>query len=122
MWKARIRVMLKKGVLDPQGETVRRSLGALGYHQVKEVRVGKYMEVTVDTPDRGDAEAQVDEMCRRLLANPVIEDFAFDLYPMGELACAGEPVAVEESLTTSGAAVDRGVPSSGAGVSGVGSA
>lgn len=86
MWKARIRVMLKKGVLDPQGETVKRSLGALGYDQVAEVRVGKFMEVLVDASDHETASGVVDEMCRRLLANPVIEDYSFDLDPV-EVGC-----------------------------------
>lgn len=79
MWKAEIRVKLKKGVLDPQGNAVRRSLGALGYPSVAEVRVGKYMEVFLEAEDPEEARRQVEEMCRRLLANPVIEQYAFDL-------------------------------------------
>lgn len=114
MWKARIRVMLKKGVLDPQGETVRRSLAALGYAQVEEVRVGKYLEVTLDTPNREDAAAQVEEMCRRLLANPVIEDFGFDLDPAGDQDIVSEPVSA------AGVDADRGAPISGGGLAGVG--
>ncbi len=79
MWRAEIRVRLKKGVLDPQGAAVERSLAALGYQGVAGVRVGKLLELTIDAPGREEAERWVDEMCRRLLANPVIEEYAFDL-------------------------------------------
>ncbi len=79
MWQADIHVTLKKGVLDPQGGAVQRSLAALGYEGVAGVRVGKYLQVRVDAPDRDAAARQVDEMCRRLLANPVIEEYRFDL-------------------------------------------
>lgn len=85
-WQADIHVILKKGVLDPQGNAVQRSLQALGYPGVAEVRVGKYLQVRVDAPDRETAARQVEEMCRRLLANPVIEEFSFELK---EAAAAG---------------------------------
>jgi len=79
VWKATIKVLLKKSVLDPQGQAVQKALHALGYKNVPDVRVGKYMEVTVDGADRDGAAAQVREMCERLLANMVIEDYTFDL-------------------------------------------
>ncbi|MBO8169134.1 MAG: phosphoribosylformylglycinamidine synthase subunit PurS [Thermoanaerobacteraceae bacterium] len=79
MFRAEIKVMLKKGVLDPQGGAVERSLHALEYDNVSQVRVGKYMELTLDAADREAAKQQVREMCERLLANPVIEDYTFDL-------------------------------------------
>ena len=79
MWKVKIEVTLKKGVLDPQGVTVEKSLAALGYGNVKHMRVGKYMEFTLSDVSREQAGAQVQEMCRRLLVNPVIEDYTFDL-------------------------------------------
>jgi len=79
VYRAKIRVTLKKGVLDPQGNAVERSLHALDYGNVSEVRIGKYMELSLDTADREAAEQQVHEMCQRLLANPVIEDYNFDL-------------------------------------------
>ncbi|MDN5347819.1 MAG: phosphoribosylformylglycinamidine synthase subunit PurS [Clostridia bacterium] len=79
MFTARIYITLKSGVLDPQGEAVKKGLAALGYECVKEVRVGKYLELRLDAPDTASAQAQVEEMCRRLLANPVIEDFRVEV-------------------------------------------
>ncbi|HEY8391565.1 MAG TPA: phosphoribosylformylglycinamidine synthase subunit PurS [Capillibacterium sp.] len=79
MWRAEIKVLLKKSVLDPQGRAVENALTSLGYTNVNRVRIGKYLEVTIATPDRAAAEAQVREMCTRLLTNPVIEDYTFTL-------------------------------------------
>ncbi len=79
MWKARIQVTLKESVLDPQGETVEKALKTLGYLNVEDVRVGKYLEVTVEGRDKEDVEKQVVEMCQRLLTNPVIEDYTFEV-------------------------------------------
>ncbi len=79
MWLARIHVTLKPVVNDPQGLAVMGGLQQLGYTGVESVRLGKYLEVRLAAPDRATAEAQVDEMCRRLLANPVIEDYRFAL-------------------------------------------
>jgi phosphoribosylformylglycinamidine synthase len=77
--RVKIFVCLKDGVLDPQGKAVERSLHTLGYKDVQDVRVGKYMEVGLDAPTREAAEAQVREMCEKLLANPVIEDYRFEI-------------------------------------------
>jgi phosphoribosylformylglycinamidine synthase len=71
----RIDVTHLPGVLDPQGATVERALPALGYDNVSEVSIGKTIRLTVDAPDADAAVAQVDEMCHRLLANPVIERY-----------------------------------------------
>ncbi len=79
MFLARVYVTLKPTVNDPQGLTIRGALHSLGFAAVESVRAGKYMEIRVDTPDRVTAEGQVTEMCRKLLANPVIEDFRFEL-------------------------------------------
>ncbi|HEY3353403.1 MAG TPA: phosphoribosylformylglycinamidine synthase subunit PurS [Polyangia bacterium] len=76
---ARIYVTLKPGVLDPQGQAVRRSLGRLGFGGVEDVRVGKYLEVRLEAADRDAASKQLDEMCRQLIANTVIEDYRFEL-------------------------------------------
>lgn len=73
--KARVTVMLKSGVLDPQGEAVRHALGALGFAGVAGVRQGKVIEL--DLAD-GTTEAEVDEMCRGLLANPVMESYRIE--------------------------------------------
>jgi phosphoribosylformylglycinamidine synthase len=79
MYLARVYVTLKPTVNDPQGLTIRGGLHSLGFEAVQSVRAGEYMEIRLDAPDRATAEAQVTEMCRKLLANPVIEDFRFEL-------------------------------------------
>ena len=75
----KIFVSLKGGVLDPQGKAVERSLHTLGYKEAQDVRMGKYIEVDIDAPSREAAEARVREMCEKLLANPVIEDYRFEI-------------------------------------------
>jgi phosphoribosylformylglycinamidine synthase len=79
LYLARIYVTLKPVVNDPQGQTILGSLKTLGFGSVEDVRFGKYLEVRVNESDQPRAEAVVSEMCRRLLANPVIEEFRFDL-------------------------------------------
>jgi len=74
-WLARVRVTLKPVVLDPQGGAVLRGLRQLGYESVTDVRVGKYLELTLTAADQAGAEAAVKQMCDRLLANPVIERY-----------------------------------------------
>lgn len=90
MYRAEIKVMLKAGVLDPQGKAVQGSLLTLGYGNVASVRVGKLIQLELDAADQADAERQVDEMCRRLLANPVIESYTFTVAP-ADAAAAGAP-------------------------------
>ncbi len=78
--KARVFVTLKRGVLDPQGSAVNRSLHAMGYAEVSDVRLGKLIEVTLDGQVPEDEERRrLDEMCRKLLANTVIEDYRIEL-------------------------------------------
>jgi len=72
---ARVYITLKPGVNDPQGLTIRHALHQLGYTSVASVRAGKYLEIQMEAPDHQEATRQVEEMCRRLLANPVIETF-----------------------------------------------
>ncbi|MGH7823151.1 MAG: phosphoribosylformylglycinamidine synthase subunit PurS [Candidatus Binatia bacterium] len=76
---ARVYVTPKRGVLDPQGKAVAHSLHALGFEEVDDVRIGKYLEVRLGRTSRAQAESRVREMCERLLANQVIEDFRFEL-------------------------------------------
>lgn len=76
---ARIHVTLKKSVLDPQGSAVTRSLHALGYDEVEDVRIGKYLEVKLTAEDRAAAEERVRAMCEQLLANTVIETYQIEL-------------------------------------------
>jgi phosphoribosylformylglycinamidine synthase len=77
--KARIAidVMLKDGILDPQGKTVEENLPSLGFEGVSGVRVGKHIELEIEAQSRDEALARVEEMSRRLLSNPVIEDFSY---------------------------------------------
>ncbi len=77
--KARIRITLKNGVLDPQGKAIQNALGGLGFSGIEEVRQGKYIEVDLAATDEAAARAEVERMCRELLANLVIEDYAFEL-------------------------------------------
>ena len=77
--KARVYVMLKTGVLDPQGEAVRHALGALGFDGVQGVRQGKVIELDLAARDKAAAEAEVKEMCEKLLANTVIESYQIEL-------------------------------------------
>jgi phosphoribosylformylglycinamidine synthase PurS subunit len=84
MFLARVYVTLKPTVNDPQGLTIRGGLHSLGFAEVEGVRAGKYMEVRLQAADRAQAERQVAEMCRLLLANPVIEDYRFQLEETGE--------------------------------------
>ena len=72
-------VTLKEGVLDPQGKAVENSLHSLGFGAVREVRVGKYLELSLDVAETEDAEQQARRMCEQLLANPVIEDYRFEV-------------------------------------------
>jgi phosphoribosylformylglycinamidine synthase len=90
---ARINVMLKPVVNDPQGLVVRDGLQGLGFEGVEAVRVGKRIEVTVSAEDTGAAQRAVDGMCDQLLANPVIEWFEFEI----------EPAPVDEGAGVGGA-------------------
>ena len=82
MFLARVYVTLKPAVNDPQGLTGMGGLHSLGYETVEDVRIGKYLEIRVDTEDQAQAENDVAGMCDRLLANPVIENFRFTLEPI----------------------------------------
>jgi phosphoribosylformylglycinamidine synthase len=79
MYQSRIFITLKATVNDPQGVTVLSSLHRLGFDKAEDVRVGKYLLVNINEADRAKAENAVTEMCQKLLANPVIEEFRFDL-------------------------------------------
>ncbi len=77
--RATVTVMLKNGVLDPQGEAVRRALGSLGFGGVEGVRQGKVIELDLAATDRTIAEAEVRQMCEKLLANTVIESYRVEI-------------------------------------------
>lgn len=77
MPKANVYITLKPSLLDAQGKVVQGALEKLGFTNVSNVRIGKYIQI--DLQNGGDLEQQVDEMCRKLLANPVIEDYRFEI-------------------------------------------
>ena len=77
--KARVHVMLKTGVLDPQGEAVRHALGTMGFAGVEKVRQGKVIELELAETDAGKAEAEVARMCEALLANTVLERYEVEI-------------------------------------------
>jgi phosphoribosylformylglycinamidine synthase len=89
--KVRVLIRLKAGILDVQGAAVQRARAGLGFGDVRGLRVGKLIEVDVDAPTAAAARARVDEMCRRLLANTILEDYAIE----GE---AGERLAPPEAV------------------------
>jgi phosphoribosylformylglycinamidine synthase len=82
MVEARVYVTLKRGVLDAQGDTVRSALESLGFTGVHDVRIGKFMVLTLNGGPRAEMEAKVHAMCQQLLANPVIEDYRFELHDL----------------------------------------
>ena len=79
MIKARVTVTLKDGVLDPQGKAIEGALGALGFNGVGPVRQGKVFDLKLETDDRTEAENALKEMCEKLLANTVIENYTIDI-------------------------------------------
>ena len=68
-------ITLKKEVLDPQGKVIKSALGGMGFNKIHEIRQGKYFEIDIDEKDKKKAEEQVENMCKKLLANLVIEDY-----------------------------------------------
>jgi phosphoribosylformylglycinamidine synthase len=78
-WLAEVHVALRSGIADPEGQTIGSGLRALGYGSVGEVRSGKLLRISFEADDHAAAEATVDEMCRRLLANPVMETATWEL-------------------------------------------
>jgi phosphoribosylformylglycinamidine synthase subunit PurS len=76
--KAKVYVTLKPGVLDPQGQAVARALGRLGFSEVKDARIGKYIEVQLDDGVK-DVDAHLKQMCEKLLANTVIEEYRYEI-------------------------------------------
>lgn len=78
-FRASIQIQLRKSILDVQGKTVEHALHSLSFPSVSDVRVGKYVELTIEAADGEQARAAVDEACRKLIANPVMEDYRIEL-------------------------------------------
>ncbi len=81
--RARVFVRLKRGILDPQGAAVKRALEGLGYREVRDLRVGRVLELELESADPNAARGRLEEMCRRLLANPVTEEFTVEIVEDG---------------------------------------
>lgn len=79
MLKAIVTVMLKKGIFDPQGRAVQNGLESIGFDNVDKVRVGKQLEIDLNTTDKANAETSVHDMCDKMLANPVVESYSFEI-------------------------------------------
>jgi len=79
LFKAVVTITFKKSILDPQGTAVHKALTSLGYQDVEDVRMGKHVEILLRGEEQEEAEAKVQEMCTRLLANPVIEEYQVEL-------------------------------------------
>lgn len=79
MYTANIKVKLRKSILDPQGKTVEHSLLSLGFDKVKDTRIGKFIELKLDVDSEDEAKKLTDEICKKLLANPVMEDYEFNV-------------------------------------------
>jgi len=79
MFKAKVLVKRRPSILDPQGKAVEKGAEHLGLKNVRETRIGKYIEFIVDTSDKSAAENEVNEYCHKLLANPIMEDYEFTL-------------------------------------------
>ena len=77
--RARVLIRPKEGILDPQGKAIEHALDSLGFKNAGNVRVGKYMEVDVDEQDKVKAEAEVKQMCEKLLANTIVEEYRYEL-------------------------------------------
>jgi phosphoribosylformylglycinamidine synthase PurS subunit len=78
-YKAQVHVSLKKSVLDPQGKTVLHALDTLGFKEARDIRVGKFFEVALDSADQAQAEESLKKICEQVLINPVIEDYSYKL-------------------------------------------
>ena len=80
--KAKIKVMLKKSILDPQGKAVLHAIQGMDIGKFSDVRIGKYIEVNFENSDLEKAKAEIDEICKKLLSNPVMENYEFEIEEM----------------------------------------
>jgi phosphoribosylformylglycinamidine synthase len=84
LYKAKVLIKRRPSILDPQGKAVEKGALHLGLNNIKGTRIGKYIEFTVDTSNKTDAEEEVTEYCKKLLSNPIMEDFEFTLEPLAD--------------------------------------
>ncbi len=79
MYVSKIKITLRSSILDPQGKAIEHAIGTMNLGTIKDVRMGKYIEVKIDSVDEDGARFATEEICRKLLANPVMEDFQYEL-------------------------------------------
>jgi phosphoribosylformylglycinamidine synthase len=79
MYLAKVHITLRKSILDPQGKAVEHAVSTLGVSGVQDVRIGKYVEFRIDRPSEKEVRSAAEEVCRKLLANPVMEDFSLEV-------------------------------------------
>lgn len=82
MFKAKVIIKRRPSILDPQGKAVEKGAEHLGIKNIKDTRIGKYIEFTVDTDNKESAEKEINEYCNKLLSNPIMEDYEFTLEPL----------------------------------------
>jgi phosphoribosylformylglycinamidine synthase subunit PurS len=85
LFTAKINISIRKTILDPQGKAVEHSLKSLGFDSIEDTRVGKYIELKINAKSKEEAKKISEEACKRLLANPVMEDYSFEVYSNGDL-------------------------------------
>ncbi|MCB0728208.1 MAG: phosphoribosylformylglycinamidine synthase subunit PurS [Ignavibacteriae bacterium] len=83
MYISKINISLRKTILDPQGKAIEHSLKSLGFEPIVDTRIGKYIELKIDAVSKQEAEKISEEACKKLLANPVMEDFTFEVTEIG---------------------------------------
>ena len=81
MFIAKIKITLRSSILDPQGKAVESSLKSLGFNEVADTRIGKYIELKIDTDNKAKAGELVERACKKLLANPIMENYDFEIIP-----------------------------------------
>ena len=84
MYTAKINISIRKTILDPQGKALEHSLKSLGFDSIEDTRIGKYIELKINVKSKKEAEKISEEACRKLLANPVMEDYTFEVFKNGD--------------------------------------
>ncbi len=84
MFTSKINISIRKTILDPQGKAVENSLKSLGFDSIEDTRIGKYIELKINAKNMEEAEKISDEACKKLLANPIMEDYSFVVYSNGD--------------------------------------
>jgi phosphoribosylformylglycinamidine synthase PurS subunit len=95
LYLSKIRITLRKSILDPQGKAVEHSIESLGYKNIKDTRIGKYIELTLEAASEADARKTTEEVCKKLLANPVMEDYDFEILNLNGTSASNKSKGAE---------------------------